>query len=1064
MGVSVLLILGFGGNRSVAPQIDQKRMSFHNRLLLNRAAVSGLRNVQVMLAASHGKVAQVAALVERLGGRVLHSVAAVAYLRVEVPIETVVGLVADPAVDAYQVSSLSKASWLRDGPPQVNATMFRGFETTPVGAAVPSRKLDLPLLTVARSRDSGYTADDDAGMSTWFQTHPTYDGRGVTIALLESGNHELMHPAFRSAKALDGRDVPKLAGIVNTIALDDPDDTRVELNVQVRAARTWCRIGDRTYTMPGPGTYAFGFFTLPAAANLLHRFGVIRDETSGTVLVDTDGDADFQDETPIADINERLDVRSLKLVHPRPADLSFVIARGRAPHVVHVYVARGDHQTMTLSVAAGSKSEDSLAYGVAPGARILLVRNQTAENRLHDMIEGYLEVAARPDVDVLVDASGIDGAPDTGADFVGLLFSRMIAAFGKPIFHSAGNWHQWMNSVSALGSSFSVGGSLGSPTFAALFGGATLDDVTVHHAGAAGPSVDGMLKPDFLAPMHRIAASLWNAERDIRLPRNHPDFQLPPGYRISCCTSASAPYAAGIAALLLSGSKQERIPYTLESLAHALKTGARFLPDVPSWQQGNGLLDINAAWRTLQKRIDIPRIQTRAHIVHPLATYAARGTEGEGIFEFAGWTVGMREQREIQVRRLSGSPGVTTYRLSWTGDDGTFVAPPTIGLPLEVTVPLPVAITARTVGTHSAILNLHDATTGAIVFRAQATIVVSDRVNPRTHTLHLRGSVSLMQKNAHFVYVPADMAAMTIDLEVMRGSVTAAMVPGHSLMPVEYAHVFPQYGRTFTAGRYTVVLPRPTPGTWTLDIGNVSARGEPDRSLVSTDQAEYGITVRLLSAALRVRASSANVLRVDIENLASALREPALETAVGTLRSHQGRVLYSGLPNLFDVDVPAGAHTMALRLHTKGGGSLLELHLYNCTSGECFSHEFTLPAGETQTIVVRQPPAGRWVAAVNAAPFPASAGGFVLEEIIAGAPQRQTPAQKGPRPASARWTEVVPLPSLSRSAASATPIVLCELIDLAVQGDEIDQMWETRALIPHLRQTPAAIGAAVHRR
>src|SRR5206468_11296079 len=112
------------------------------------------------------------------------------------------------------------------------------------------------------------------------------------------------------------------------------------------------------------------------------------------------------------------------------------------------------------------------------------------------------------------------------------------------------------------------------------YGGGTLDHLIIDPVGGAGPSVDGALKPDFLAPTHRIAADLpWNTASDP-LPKNAPAARLPPGYMISCCTSATSPYAAGVAALLISAAKQEHVPYTLESLGRALRMGARFLPDV----------------------------------------------------------------------------------------------------------------------------------------------------------------------------------------------------------------------------------------------------------------------------------------------------------------------------------------------------------------------------------------------------------------------------------------------------------------------------------------------------
>src|SRR5437016_4435242 len=70
-----------------------RRMSFHNRLLLNRAAVSGLRTLEVMLVVTDQRLSAVSLLVESLGGRIRRRDASVGYLRVEVPTDKLLALV-----------------------------------------------------------------------------------------------------------------------------------------------------------------------------------------------------------------------------------------------------------------------------------------------------------------------------------------------------------------------------------------------------------------------------------------------------------------------------------------------------------------------------------------------------------------------------------------------------------------------------------------------------------------------------------------------------------------------------------------------------------------------------------------------------------------------------------------------------------------------------------------------------------------------------------------------------------------------------------------------------------
>src|SRR5207249_2854928 len=138
------------------------------------------------------------------------------------------------------------------------------------------------------------------------------------------------------------------------------------------------------------------------------------------------------------------------------------------------------------------------------------------------------------------------------------------------------------------------------------------------------------------------------------------------------------------------------------------------------------------------------------------------------------------------------------------------------------------------------------------------------------------------------------------------------------------------------------------------------------------------------------------------------LREPVLETSIGTLESHHAEFLPTGAPNLFEIVVPANAAALAVQTRTgKSSRTPLELYLYDCTSGECFSYDLAFPASMSQRLVVRRPQAGRWVAAVNAAPFPTAQGGFLIDAIIAvGSPRRSSESTR-PLARGMRWSERV---------------------------------------------------------
>lgn len=1072
--IAALVVLGSASTPVTTGQTPAvaRRMSFDNRLLLNRAVVTGVETLEVLVLANSdgpggvtGGIEEIARLLTKVGGRAKRTEAAIGYLRVEVPTARVLELIDSPAIDACQIASLSKSAWYRNGPPLSNAEMFRGFEVTPIAATEPVlTRTDLPPLSPAEARAPGFTADD-VGVGRWLDEHPAFDGRGVTIALIESAIPSFTDATLRPAKTLDGREVSKIAGILNTIDPANPDDSRVSLDTILETDKSWARAGARTYVLPHPGRYRFGTLDVPGGANVIHRFAVVEDQSTHDVWIDTNGDGSFQDETVVADVNRRFEPRLLQLAHPRKVEVSFVMARGREPHLIHFYLGKGSHQSMTLSVAAGSRTPDGLAYGVAPNARVLLVRVSSSETTLVSVLEGFVEAAQRPDVDVISSSTGLVSVPDTAADFAGALMGRLIAVYQKSIVVSAANTHQMLASVHAFGSALSIGGVLSPANYAALYGGRALEQLIVHPVGAAGPSLDGAIKPDVLAPMERLAADLpWNAGIDTA-PRNAPTRRIPPGYAVSCCTSATAPYAAGVIALLISGAKQSGAPVAADRVHAALRRSAHLVSGFQPHQQGNGAIDVNAAWQELTRPgVDVPRIAATAGIVHPLAQYAAHGPVGEGIFEAGGWKAGTAGARDIMLRRDSGSVQPVTYRLEWSGGDGTFSTAPSVTLPLATPVPLPVHIDVKRAGAHSGLLSLRDAATNALVFRTQATIVAPESFDPSAGSLRVSATIGLMRASAHYFEVPAGAGAVAFDLEVTRGVIRPTIVPSSGLHSGYYMHVHPNNFEFMGKGRYQIVLPSPEPGTWTFRVDTGSTSTPVPGNVVPGDDgdAEFTLTMRLLGSSIRPSATTNGRIAADIANSHSSIAEPVLDATAGYLTTHRGVFLPTGLPNVIDISVPPNAATLSLQLRSGQRGIDTELYLYDCSTGECFSYNIGFPAAGAHTLVVRKPAAGRWVAAVNAAPFPTAAGGFVLDEVITiGTPVRRASIGRGAP--GTHWQEIIDKPPALPAAPGRTPIVFLELRDAALERGEAEYPWATQPRFK-LRDRPVALATAIYPR
>jgi hypothetical protein len=1012
-------------------------MSFSNRLLLNRASVLGQARIEIMILTASGRTDQIKQSVSVVGGRVLHEIPALGYLRVDIPISNVRMLSSNADISSYQIASNANMMWNQEGRPKDIANMYRGYEVQPILGEPSSIKAirefeqahkDLPLLTPQQAIGAGFTAQDDTGVSQWSERHPRWDGRGVTVALLESALPQFDHPTLRTAATLDGGPIQKVAGFVNTMDLSAGDETRVSMNTLIQSGTAWYTVGHRTYILPRDGTFRFGILAVPVGGNLRQEFAVLWDTASGEIWVDSDGDADFRNEKAMRDVNERFDIGQLQFTQPSKYTVAFVVAKTSEPETLFIYLARGGHNAMTASVAVGSRTSDGLASGVAPNARVLFVRDQGASGRASDFLEGYAEIVSRPDVDVLSDSRAVIPMPDLADEFYSMFFDRLTARYHKPIFHSGGNNLPSIGSTSSLKGVFSVGGSISPATYAALYGGGELEKPLKHPLSGEGPGGDGGFKPDFLAPMSRISADKCAKAEHTFVPKNVPTARLPPCYQISCCTSASGPYAAGVAALLISAGRQQGDNFTLEDLGRALHASAQYLRDTPAYAQGAGILDINAAWKELHRKAVVPKIQVSSSVIQPMARYGAHPGIGAGLFEFSGWAPGQSGERSFNLRRESGDARPITYRISWTGNDGTFESADTVRLPLNQTAQFPVKIHVTSFGPHSAILNLLDSATGAILVRSLATIVAPQSIRRESGEALLQsGTVPLMQSRDHYISVPPGTAVLRVDLNVQRGALSSRM---NSLDPTENVPNRPvSLWNTLTPGKYTWSVPTPSAGTWSLSLANDSGWREQDPTKVSTKEAAYSVSFSLPDGEIEAKKDGTRIV-IQASAPAADIGAPAADVYPAMRTVHEAAFSHSGEPNIIPIEVPVNSGVLRFHATAAPGSSDLEMYLYDCTTGQCFYWDYAGTSSQDQTLTVHRPNAGKWLLAVNAAPAMVGKGGFRLEEIVGAALDRH------PLTADVHWQAAIDIPTVTHSAGDQQSVLYVELVDSDLQDTE----------------------------
>ena len=221
----------------VTAQRPENRLSGRGRELLAEARAEGKATVTLLVAANPRAASSVAAALQGLGGTIRYRDDQLGYLRVMLPTSQVEAAAALNGVDAVDLDEVIP---LDDPRPQAEDAV----QVAPPGAST--------------SGLNPYMPTRDIGAPQFVDANPTYDGRGVTIGIVDLGV-DVLTPELQTAKLITGAAVPKIVDWVTfTDPVTDNDPTWISMAQQVSGAAF--AVNGATYTAPAPGSYRFGLF------------------------------------------------------------------------------------------------------------------------------------------------------------------------------------------------------------------------------------------------------------------------------------------------------------------------------------------------------------------------------------------------------------------------------------------------------------------------------------------------------------------------------------------------------------------------------------------------------------------------------------------------------------------------------------------------------------------------------------------------------------------------------------------------------------------------------------
>ena len=935
------------GFTNTSPGSDQvvAKLGSEDLRRLHQAVAQKKATVTVLVAAKPGSGKSLKAAIKAAGGSVGRAEDHLGYVRATVPTTSVNALAQRSDVLAIDLNR----TYATPNPQLAGPAGTAAAAIAPPGATTPANNPYLPV--------------NETGSVDFVATHPQWDGRGVTVGVLDSGV-DLDHPALQRTTT----GVPKVVDWVTAtdpVIDSDPSWLRMDL---VRTGPSFTSSGI-TWKAPA-GQFKFALFNESATAasefagdlnrdgDTKDRFGVLYASNDHRIWVDSNQNSDFTDEAPMSSYAQGRQVGHFGVDNPDTAvseRVPFVVQYredvdlsplgpsyvGKVADYVNLGLVAAAHGTHVAGIIAGNGLFGGMMRGAAPGAQIVSSRACTFSGGCTAvaLTEGMIDLVTKHGADVVNVSIGGLTALNDDSDAIAVLYDELVRQYNVQIVVSAGNDGPGVNTVSSPSTSdsvISVAASVSKKTWWSNYGAEVRAGQGMFSFSARGPAENGGMKPTLSAPGAAISTvPMWQMGQ----PVPETGYTLPPGYAMYNGTSMAAPQAVGSAALLLSAAKATATTVTAKGLRTALIDGATLIDNIPTAAQGAGLINVPDAWNELAAGVDTGDYTVSAPVCTTLSHLLAVPHKGKGVFnrclpDQGGQQVGQSKRYDVTVTRTSGA-GRVRHELSWTGNDGTFSAPSAVTLGTGEASSIAVTATPTTPGLHSAILRIDDKSTTGIDLLVPVTVVVADQQAAPTHAVVKTGSVRRGTSTSFFVPVPEGVANVQLALEGVGDGQVRVTAIDPTGMPVDsnasnrcYTNYSDPKACNPTDRSYT----DPMSGVWEFQV-------EARRTSPLMDNA-YRATATLQGFSVEpanARIASARVYRPESAD-ATATNSWGTVTAhaaagqVGRLRDLTASVSNGGMSQGL-VQVPRDVTEMELTVTPRQADANLDVYLVNATAG-----------------------------------------------------------------------------------------------------------------------------------
>lgn len=953
---------------------SSRALHIHERLLLSRQISNGASHITMLVAIKEGQVSDFESFIRNKwpNAYVRYIDRDLGYMRLRVPTLSAIPISKHPSVVASQLSGTI--------PFMMNSPEIHAY------GAISPKKMDLNFYHYLKNAtpDSPVLGLGEIGIAQLREQHPNFDGRGVTVAVLEHFP-DIGSPDLDLAKSITGTPIRKFQSAFSILGFepDEPYESyewkmpySINFSVFQTSKKGLITTKGTAVRVPADGNYQTAIINEDDFADQSHDLNgdgnphgtsrtliIARKEGLNCILIDTNQNYDLRDEECIAEYNQDPRYHRFRSVSGRPVGPRFIITSSDDPNTWAIGIPNQHTHDVHIIIAGGNLFRSKIT-GAAPSASIVIYN--VGAPRQEAIIESYIHASRNPNIDIIFSSIGNYGSFDTDASVQALILNRITKKRNKVIIFSPGNSENTVSSLSFDASAsgvLAVGQYHSGDTRVFLTGSKDRKGI-VPAVSSAGPTEDGRLKPDVVAPslaVLPIASSITNsATEQLSMAVLCPNVIPEPGLHCFSGTSMSGPMGAGAVAVLVSAARQMKIPFTAEDVVNAVKSTARHIVGVDTYMQGHGLIHVPAALEWLKTRPARNRaeISLSAPVVTKLSRDLTVAGVGEGLYEREGWLPGTSGMRYVAIVRRSGDVRPIKYNLKIVGDhNATFSAAGELLIPFNKKFEIPVAIHPRKSGVHSAIMQLVPDGESKATLTVPLTVVAAAPLHSENnYKTTIRIPADPGGSRRFYVHVPSGTIALKIrvlpavpNIRIMtRGPAGINSYAHFDKIRTTKTLVNP-HAREASNNEQTVF--HPSAGVWEIWIHEAhGARGETP----------YTATFEAIQNVTLARGATSEARQVGSPY--------KVRFTTGKIISGQVSLAPDDQPHLVELDLPPNAARIEARASVSGqmGDStpLVSLMALECADKHCRARNYEVGAGETG-IMVSNIGAAKWKLAID---------------------------------------------------------------------------------------------------